>query len=395
MPEEIFIKRKAKAQPGFNIGVVLNRKSTKGDVGIEIECEGRRLPKGESTPPPWVYHVDHSLRGADNGEYVLAAPIAFDAVPEALNKLWSVFREMKTVIDDSNRTSVHVHLNCQSFHMNRLTSFLALYFCMEEVLTEWCGEHRVGNLFCLRAKDAPAIVSQIKKFIKTDGGFELKEHLHYAGLNANALYKFGSLEIRMLRGCSEPDTIMDWVAILQRIYELSASFDDPRDICSQFSYDGPISFFENILGDKVNIVRGVINWDNERITSAMFDGMRMAQDLCYCRDWNAYKALAIKPDPFRRDTKKMAKRLLNEGGLGVDIAAALNSINDEPEPIYDAPQHYADAAQLQQVYQSMSQLAAQQVNMNGTQWQQAPPMQPSPYVMPDWAQGTPEPDGDF
>jgi hypothetical protein len=133
---------------------------------------------------------------------------------------------------------------------------MALWYTFEEVLTEWCGEHRVGNLFCLRAMDAPAIIAQLRKFIKNDGQSQLSEHLHYAGLNAHALAKFGSLEVRTLRGCSDPQTIIDWVGILERLYNLSAEYEDPRDICGAFSSEGPLAFFEKILGDKVPVVRG-------------------------------------------------------------------------------------------------------------------------------------------
>src|SRR3546814_8609236 len=89
-------------------------------------------------------------------------------------------------------------LNVQRFHLNRLCSFFSLYFLVEELLTAWCGEHRVGNLFCLRAKDAPAIVSEIKKTLQNEKIY-FHAGMHYAGLNAGAITKFGSVEIQSLR----------------------------------------------------------------------------------------------------------------------------------------------------------------------------------------------------
>jgi hypothetical protein len=41
---DVFVKRERKVKPGFNMGVVLNRKATKGEVGIEIEVEGNKFP---------------------------------------------------------------------------------------------------------------------------------------------------------------------------------------------------------------------------------------------------------------------------------------------------------------------------------------------------------------
>lgn len=325
-----FVRREAQPQAGFSIGVLLNKQPVKGDVGIEIEVEGKRLPKGEDVPPPWAFHNDGSLRGEDNAEYVLQSPLPFEAVPEAVDALWAKFREKNSVIDDSNRTSVHIHLNCQDFHLNRLTAFAALYFTVEDILTHWCGEHRVGNLFCLRAKDAPAIISQFRQFIKSDGRTRLSEHLHYAGLNGNALTKFGSLEIRTLRGVSDPAVILDWIGILERLYKLSGEFKDPRDICALFSAEGPFSFFQSVLGEKGDKVRQDIGWNYDQIQDSMYEGIRLAQDLCYCRDWDLYEEMKLKADPFGRDPRKVLKSLNTQaGGLAapVMLAQALSSIN--------------------------------------------------------------------
>jgi hypothetical protein len=360
MPETIFKKRERKAKPGFAMGLLLGRKPTKGAVGIEIEIEGKRLPHEDTTPAPWMYHHDGSLRGEDNGEYVLQTPIEFDKVGDALTKLWAVFEERKSVLDDSNRTSVHVHLNCQNFHLNRLTSFMALWFTLEEVLTAWCGEHRVGNLFCLRAKDAPAIIAQLRKFIKNDGASPLSEHLHYAGLNAHALHKFGSLEVRMLRGCSDPQVILDWLGILERLYKLSADYPDPRDICASFSSEGPLAFFEMLLGDRVSVVRAGIPYNDDQIRDAMYDGIRLAQDLCYCRDWEDYKATKLSADPFGRDLKKVVKKLQSAPPQSIPVSFDIetDSFSDdyqEPEPEYDSPDEMTTEA-LQNVWAQMSQV---------------------------------------
>ena len=247
MPE-VFVPTVEVSKPGLNIGLIMGKSPTKGEVGIEIEVEGKKLIHEEETPDPWKYYVDGSLRGQENAEYILKKPIAFSDVDKVLDKLWAAFKKKKSVLDDSNRTSVHVHLNCQDFHLNRLTAFLASYFALEEILTEWCGEYRVGNLFCLRAIDAPAIVLWAKRFIRSDGNKPLPDTLHYSGLNVNALKKYGSLEIRTLRGTSNPTVIKKWVAVLHRLYDISADFSDPREICTMVSTGGgPLVFFDTIL----------------------------------------------------------------------------------------------------------------------------------------------------
>lgn len=335
-PTSVWVKKNDSKIPGFNIGSLMRAKSVSGDVGIEIEVEGNKFPKppgshGTLTPVEmpdhegWSYVHDGSLRGQDNAEYVLTKPIKFQQVPEAITKLWEQFKAYGSKLDESNRTSVHVHLNAQQFHLNRVAAFCGLYFSVEEILTEWCGDHRVGNLFCLRAKDAPAIVSKLKAFIQEEGKGGLSEGLHYGGLNIHALTKFGSIEIRALRGCTDPQTIIDWVSILERIYRLSGEYTDPRDVCNGFSGEGPMAYLEKVLGDKTNLVRSSIGFDNQRVMESLYEGIRLAQDICYCRDWSLYEPMDINPDPFKRDIAKVAESL-----------NLYNTIASQPNPVYYA-----------------------------------------------------------
>jgi hypothetical protein len=335
----VFVRRSLKSQGLFAgslpVGAIFGKTTTKGDIGIEIEIEGRNLPHEEVTEyaPQWKYVIDHSLRGEDNGEYVLKKPIKFGNVPDALKSLWGVFNQYKTKFDDSNRTSVHIHLNCQSFYLNRLASFSALYFCFEELLTEWCGEYRVGNLFCLRSKDAPAIISRIRKLIQTSDN-SISEHLHYSAFNIHSLSKFGSIEIRTLRGVKDPQVIQDWVDILQRLYDLSESFEDPRKICDMFSAEGPYDFFYAVLGDKADVLRNGLSWTDEQIKESLYEGIRLAQDICYASDWDTFKKSELKADPFGRKPAKVMNNMqaYSQADVYTELATMVGPSPSQPPP---------------------------------------------------------------
>lgn len=322
MPTPNVFQPKSNAiKPGFRIADIMRVKKVTGDIGIEIEVEGTNIPRPGNGVSPfgefksdlipkkwWAFHHDGSLRGDENAEYVLKSPIKFDQVPAAITDLWEMFEKAGSILDESNRTSVHVHLNAQGWHLNRVCSFFALYFSVEELLTEWCGEHRVGNLFCLRAKDAPAIVTKLKQFLQSDGGTtQLSDGLHYAGLNAQALKNLGSIEIRALQGVITPEPILHWVAILERLYHLSAEYPDPRAICDGFSKTKPRSFLDRVLGTYYSqfIVEN-IDYTDQQIDKAMLEGIRLAQDLCYCRDWSLYEPIDLREDPFKRSSKVIA-----------------------------------------------------------------------------------------
>lgn len=304
---------------GYKISTLLGRrKAAEGDIGLEIEVEGNVFPKtnewyddnddfhqeaDERIPEQWKYVEDGSLRGEDNAEYVLVKPIKFDEVPIALKALWDMFDECGSVLSDSNRTSVHVHLNVNEFHLNRLCSFIALYTAVEEVLTNWCGDHRVGNLFCLRAKDAPAILSKARSFLTTGLVHHLDDGLHYSGLNLHAISKHGSIEIRTMRGVKDPEVIQTWVDILRRIYDMSDAYEDPRAVCEMFSGGGSERFLRYVLGGNTDRVVQECGMSPDEINNSVRQGIRMAQRLCYCRDWSSFKPSKASPDPFGRKMK--------------------------------------------------------------------------------------------
>lgn len=306
MAHPVFLPTVKVKEYGEEIKVLMEKGKVIGDIGLEIECEGNKFYKnGDLLNPWWEYHDDNSLRGQDNAEYVLAGPIDFDEVPTAIKALWGIFKTYGTVLDESNRTSVHVHLNVGRWNVNRLASFTAMWFALEEILAEWAGDHRVGNLFCLRGKDAPNIVQSVKKFVQLDGQIPLHDGLHYAGLNIQALKKFGSLENRYLRGATDPQLILDWVAINRRLYEFSEQFPDPREVCNSFSYGGPLFFMKTILGDTYDLVRAGIDWHDEQIIDSLYEGIRMAQDICFCRDWSVFEPVIHQDDPFGRPKKNI------------------------------------------------------------------------------------------
>lgn len=258
------------------------RRPVAGDLGIEIEVEGSRLPLCEHY---WINEKDGSLKGLETREYVLAKPSSLDMVKKALDYLDKLYITSKTKVDDSVRAGVHVHVNCQKLTMTQLFTFMALYFTLENVLTKWCGQSREGNLFCLRASDAEGVLTQIKNGIVTKRWRDTfgRDKLRYAAMNVKALATYGSLEFRAMRGTRDLDLVYLWASVLLGLREKSMEFENPTKIIEQFSVLGPTGFMKEVLGDNYK------HFVCEEQEEMLWEGVRNAQDIAYCVQWNKYE----------------------------------------------------------------------------------------------------------
>lgn len=363
--------RHENSSPDLPIGMIYGHRTYKGELGLEIEVEGNKFKK-EALPAPWTYHHDGSLRGEDNAEYVYGKPVKFAQVEKTLDTLWDMFSEYGSVLDESNRTSVHVHLNVQDFYLNRLATFLGMYFSVEEILVQWCGDHRVGNLFCLRGKDAPGILSRVLQLLKTGERVSFSDGMHYGGVNIQAISKLGSLEFRSMRGCTDKNTILRWVNILERMYTLSADYTDPRTLVDSYSSVGASEYGRMLLGSEFDAILSEIGWSEYQASESLLEGIRMAQDVCYCRDWSEYKPMNIKPDPFGRSAKKVVESM-----AAMDTAlpsTPSDSVYYDPAPVGAHGLHQCTLHPLYLLYASGGISATQfaSISNNGGYWPPLP-----------------------
>lgn len=271
-------------------------KLTKGEVGIEIEVEGERLPE---SIPGWRRENDGSLRG-ESAEYVLKNPIAHKDVASYLAQITTAYTKYKSVITDSQRAGVHVHINVQTFTMREVYNFICLYIIFEDMLVKFCGDRRQGNLFCLRARDAEALIDWLRSAAEERSFRGLgTDHLRYASVNVKALSNYGSLEFRAMRSTSDMSVIETWVNILVAVREAAITFTSPKEIIEQFSVLGPEGLFHRVLGPFKPLLL-YKNYDGD-----MWDNARCVQDIAYCTNWEELAAWEHKIDnpinPFRKN----------------------------------------------------------------------------------------------
>lgn len=259
---------------------------TDGDVGIEIEVEGERLPFLEKY---WKNEQDGSLRGPETCEYVLEKPMTLKDARIALSYLDAQYKDKKSKVYDSVRAGVHVHINVQKLNMIELYNFMVLYIILEEVLVKWCGPYREGNLFCLRTCDADYLVDRLT-YVAEHRNFDslVSDQLRYASMNVKALGTYGSLEFRAMRGTRDLDLIYKWAEVLLSLREVAKGYESPDKIIEVFSVGQAKGFLIDVLGDNVK------HFICDGYEGMLIDGMRRAQDIAYCVDWSDYHEVEKK-----------------------------------------------------------------------------------------------------
>lgn len=233
---------------------LLKQPLKKGDVGIEIECEGERLFPHHSVL--WKTEADNSLRGQypdKSCEWVLNEPVPKEDVRLALKELFDMQAANKAKFKFSFRTSVHIHINVGHLTRDQVMAMAYAYYLIEDLMLEYCAEHRRFNRFCLSIGQAEGAIPYIKRMISIDEGLFIKSNpqnaIRYSSLNLEALFKYGSLEFRALEGNADIDRIDTWVRALTNLRSFIEKLDDIRDVHDVFLFEGSKGFIERTLGD--------------------------------------------------------------------------------------------------------------------------------------------------
>lgn len=299
-----------------------------GEVGLELELEGRGLPErfggrpvGSST---WVYHADGSLRavggrGPGGAEYVLSQPCPRSDVKPLVDGLFDYLKVAGAEVQNSTRCSTHVHLNMKGVKLNQLASFVILWGTFEDVLANYCGGHRSGNHFALRMSDCSGSVDNWTRAFKT-GCFDFNRERRYLALNPACLQTFGSLEVRTMAGATNSAEVVTWVEMLLKLKDaaLSPEFSNPQAIAGEFSGNGVLGFSERILGREcVEMLRQACDEIGDNFDRLIVDGFRRVQGIAYDLPWSAVNEAVVRPfvpNPFGGTTKKRLRMEMDEEG---------------------------------------------------------------------------------
>lgn len=312
-----------------------NVKKHAGEFGLEVETEAK-TPYEISKMSLWTIHVDDSLRGPAPYEYVLKAPLLFEKeIPQALEEFNKKISGIS--FDESSfTTSVHVHVNMLNEKFLTFGNFLTVYCMVENLLKKFAGPSRESNLFCLPLSDAEENFTNITYVIdrihkKQFGSLEIDQGAaKYAALNMCAVYKYGSLEIRLLRGTTNTALIHDWLGILYSILVYSRQDITPKDIMFAWKNKG-----SELLSDIFGKYRKVLRYPNEEklVEQNFWYAANIAVQI---PDW---RALDKEPAP-----KKLQSKNLDELALKV-FGTTFEALTEEQKHVIIKNFKYIDGAE--------------------------------------------------
>ncbi len=198
--------------------------TTQGMVGIEIEVEN--ITNSLHPLAYWDVKADGSLR--NNGVELVSVPLQIKQVQLALEHAYKILTENNKP-DFSNRTSVHIHVNCRDLTQNQIYNFILLYALFEKHFYSLAGNKRMNSIFCVplfRTNQLNVIDNVV---------YGLSSNWHkYCGINLLPLYEnhvtrgYGTVEFRHLYGTSNQREILEWIndILCLRKYACEVSKDD-------------------------------------------------------------------------------------------------------------------------------------------------------------------------
>lgn len=277
--------------------------------GVELEVEGRGVAMEGIPSRNWKRVEEGSLRG-ENIEYVFSQPCSYEEAIKRVNKLFETFQKNGVKINNSYRTSTHVHLNFSDKTVKQVILFFFVHTIIEELLELYCGEHRKGNLFCMSTRDNEELIVSLDLAIFAFRNFrDFGENIRYCAANLAALNKFGTIEIRTMRGADTANQVNTWLNILNQLYEFALNTEmTPVELIEQLSFRGSEGFLKMIF-DEETVKALLRTWPAAMLLHVSFlNGVRLLQLLAYKLEplWtkkyevpNAQKNRMELNDPFK------------------------------------------------------------------------------------------------
>lgn len=264
------------------VNAIFGGKKTVGNkFGVELELEGKGVGLADIPTRGWGRDKEPSLRG-EAIEYTFNTPKTLDESKTAVSDLFKKFAANGVKLNDSFRTSTHVHLNFSDKKVKAALNFFSVFTVVEELLTAYSGEDRSGNLFCITSRDAEGMIRLLSSDLSSGNlrSFTL-DKLKYAACNLCTLHKFNTLEVRTMRGAESAEMVNEWLDILNELYEYSLKMVSPAELPNQLSMFGAGPFLSRIFSEKSKAALLRTFPRDRDLHDSLMEGVRLIQLFAY------------------------------------------------------------------------------------------------------------------
>lgn len=192
-----------------------NSKIEYGDMtfvaGAELEIESLiALPSADLAQSGIGVVTDGSLR--NNGREFLLPP-------STIGKLKGLFKITHRTIQTgpdafSNRTSIHVHVNCMYSTEQQVKALLYLYAIFEPLAFAYAGPQRRDNIHCM-----PLVSTHMPNLYASDLPYIAERWHKYTAFNLLPLRELGTVEFRHLYGTNDAVVFNCWLDFISILWE--------------------------------------------------------------------------------------------------------------------------------------------------------------------------------
>jgi hypothetical protein len=218
-------------------------------VGIEVEVESFALNRNPNSV--WILKGDGSLR--NNGVEYITVPIAARYAPAALEELLTKCLTPSCCF--SPRTSIHVHVDMQSYEVHQVMDVVLLYTLLEGLFYKYTGRGRIKNIYCVPVFDTSMLKGQA---IRNHMGATLDNWSKYAGLNLLRLKDLGTIEFRHMHGTFDAHKVSIWIRLITKLctFAHDAGSEYVRKLCqsAESAIDFP-SLLREIFGSDADYLK--------------------------------------------------------------------------------------------------------------------------------------------
>ena len=182
-------------------------------VGCEFEIED--IKSHEQVSDFVSITNDGSLR---NGGYEYITPAI--TVPEAL----TTFSKLHSLLVYGNepfteRTSIHVHVNCCNLTQLEVRGIVLLYALFEEAFFMMVDPSRRDNIHCVALTE-----THLPSIYRTGLSTWVSKWHKYTALNLKPLSTQGTIEFRHMHGHNEFVVFEAWILLLEKLVSLGRGF---------------------------------------------------------------------------------------------------------------------------------------------------------------------------